>query len=121
MPGAMVLRIDRRRMIGGVPSIVERIAVPQALFPDLDALEEDGLPNTLYDLYQKRYGVTVGRATERLRAVTANAEDAAQLEIEPGAPLLEIERIARDLDDGPVEWRLSRCLTDTLAYLSELT
>ena len=121
MPGAMVLRIDRRRMIGGAPAIVERIAVPQALFPDLDVLEEDGLPNTLYDLYQKRYGVTVGRATERLRAVAATAEDADHLGVEPGAPLLEIERIARDLDDGPVEWRLSRCLTDRLAYLSELT
>ena len=121
MPGAMVLRIDRRRMIGGAPAIVERIAVPQALFPDLDVLDEDGLPNTLYDLYQKRYGVTVGRATERLRAVAATAEDAHHLGVEPGAPLLEIERIARDLDDGPVEWRLSRCLTDRLAYLSELT
>ena len=119
--GALVLRIDRRRLVGGVPSIVERIAVPQALFPDLDTAGDDGLPNTLYDVYQKRYGVTVGRTTERLRAVAATPEDAAQLGIEPGTPLLEIDRIARDLDDHPVEWRMSRCLTDGLAYLSELT
>ncbi len=118
--GALVLRIDRRRLIGGVPSIVERIAVPQALFPDLDTAGDDGLPNTLYDVYQKRYGVTVGRTTERLRAIAATPEDAAQLGIEPGTPLLEIDRIARDLDDHPVEWRMSRCLTDRLAYLSEL-
>ncbi len=119
-PGALVLRIDRRRSIGGVPTIVERIAVPQALFPDLDAPGEQELPNTLYDLYQKRYGVTVGQTTERLRAVAATPEEAAQLDVEPGTPLLEIDRIARDLDDRPVEWRLSRCLTDRLAYLSEL-
>ena len=119
--GALVLRIDRRRLIGGVASIVERIAVPQALFPDLDTAGDAGLPNTLYDVYQKRYGVTVGRTTERLRAVAATPEDAAQLGIEPGAPLLEIDRVARDLDDHPVEWRMSRCLTDGLAYLSELT
>ena len=120
MQGALVLRIDRRRTIDGIPTIVERIAVPQALFPDLDSPGEGGLPNTLYDLYQKRYGVTVGRTTERLRAVAATAEDATHLNVEPGSPLLEIDRIARDLDDRPVEWRLSRCLTDRLAYLSEL-
>ena len=120
-PGALVLRIDRRRLIAGAPAVVERIAVPLTLFPDLDDRGGEELPNTLYDFYQKRYGVTVGRATERLRAIIATAEDAAHLGVAAGTPLLEIDRIARDLDDNPVEWRLSRCLTDRLAYLSELT
>ena len=121
MPGALVLRIDRRRSIAGRPAIVERIVVPQTLFPDLDDLGPEGLPNTLYDLYQSRYGVTVGRATERVRAVAAAPEDAAYLGVADGTPVLEIDRIARDLDERPVEWRVSRCLTDRLAYLSELT
>lgn len=120
-PGALVLRIDRRRIIAGAPAIVERIAVPQTLFPDLDDHGGEDLPNTLYDFYQKRYGVTVGQATERLRAIAAAPEDAAHLGVAVGTPLLEIDRIARDLDDHPVEWRLSRCVTDRLAYLSELT
>jgi GntR family transcriptional regulator len=38
-----------------------------------------------------------------------------------GAPLLEIDRVAYDLEDRPVEWRLSRLLSDGFAYLSELT
>ncbi|NNG05244.1 MAG: GntR family transcriptional regulator [Inquilinus sp.] len=119
--GAVVLRIDRRRSIDGDPIIVERIVVPQALFPDLDSPGGEPLPNTLYDLYQRRYGVTVGHAVERLRAVAAEPEEAAQLAVAPGTPLLEIDRIARDIEHRPVEWRVSRCLTDKLAYLSELT
>ena len=120
-PGALVLRIDRRRSIGGEPTIVERIVVPQTLFPDLDSPGGDPLPNTLYDLYQRRYGVTVGRATEKLRAVVARPEEATQLGVSTGSPLLEIDRLAFDLEDRPVEWRVSRCRTDRLCYLSELT
>lgn len=120
-PGALVVRIDRRRLVAGHPALVERIAVPQTLFPSLDDRGGEELPNTLYDFYQKRYGVTVGRATERLRAILATPEDAAHLGVAAGTPVLEVDRIAFDLDDHPVEWRLSRCLTDRLAYLSELT
>ncbi|MEE8270943.1 MAG: GntR family transcriptional regulator [Alphaproteobacteria bacterium] len=118
--GALVLRIDRRRLLQGRPAILERIVVPQTLFPDLDRPDHGPLPNTLYDLYQRRYGVTIGRAVERLRAVAADAEEAAQLDVAPATPLLEIDRIALDIDGRPVEWRVSRCLTDRHSYLSEL-
>ncbi|MEQ8966004.1 MAG: GntR family transcriptional regulator [Azospirillaceae bacterium] len=117
--GASVLRIDRLRLLGERPAIVERVVLPAALFPDLGNGGE-AIPNTLYDLYQRRFGVTVARATERLKAVAATSDEAEQLSVVPGAPLLEIDRLALDLDGRPVEWRLSRCLTDEVHYASVL-
>jgi GntR family transcriptional regulator len=78
------------------------------------------IPNTLYRLYETRYGITVARAEERLRAVAATQEQAAHLGIDPGAPLLLIDRIAFAIDGRPVEHRASVCRTDRLHYLAEL-
>lgn len=116
--GAPVIRIRRVRELDGRAAIAETIAVPQKLFPDLADIRE--MPNTLYDLYEQRYGITIARAMERLAAVAADERDAKLLEIAPGAPLLEIDRTALALDGAPVEWRVSRCLTATHHYRVEL-
>jgi GntR family transcriptional regulator len=88
-----LVRIRRVRSLDGQPAIAETIAVPQLLFPDLADIRE--VPNTLYDLYERRYGVTIARAVERLSAVAADERDAKLLGIAPGAPLLETRRMAR--------------------------
>ncbi|UCH76116.1 MAG: GntR family transcriptional regulator [Rhodospirillales bacterium] len=116
--GAPVIRIRRVRSLDGQPAIAETITVPQLLFPDLADIRD--VPNTLYDLYERRYGVTIARAVERLSAVAAEARDARLLAVPAGTPLLEIDRIALALDGKPVEWRLSRCLTTTHRYQVEL-
>lgn len=116
--GAKVVRIDRVRDLVGTPAILESIAAPLAVFPDLG--RNGALPNTLYALYESRYGVTVARAEEKLRAVAADAADARVLGIALGAPLLEIDRTAFALDGRPVEWRRSRCDTQHHHYLAEL-
>ncbi len=116
---ARVLRIERVRYLGDQPAMVETLTLPRALFPGLGEGDEP-LPNALYALYQRRYGITVARASEQLRAVTADPRDAEQLGIEPGTPLLEIRRIARDLQDRAVELRRSRLDTRQHYYLNEL-
>lgn len=116
--GVPVIRIRRIRLLDDRPAIAETIAVPQKLFPDLADIRE--VPNTLYDFYERRYGVTIARAVERLAAVAADERDAKLLETAPGVPLLEIDRTALALDGAPVEWRVSRCLTATHHYRVEL-
>ena len=115
--GARTIRIRRLRSMDGAPVVIERITLPEAMFPGLAAME---LPNNLYGLYAMDFGVTVGSTREKLKAVAASAEDADALGITPGAPVLEIDRLARSLERAPVEWRVSVCLTETLHYLSEL-
>lgn len=77
--GAPVIRIRRIRLLDDRPAIAETIAVPQKLFPDLADIRE--VPNTLYDFYERRYGVTIARAVERLAAVAADERDAKLQEI----------------------------------------
>jgi GntR family transcriptional regulator len=112
-PGDEVIRIARVRSLAGRPAIFERIVLPAAVFPGLD---ERALPNTLYTLYAHDYGITIGRAEERLSAVAAGAEAARHLGLDRTAPLLAIDRTARALDHRPVEWRLSLCDTRDQVY-----
>ena len=118
--GAPVVVIDRVRSAGTRPLLVERLVLPGRLFGALAEVVPDHLPNTLYTLYEERFGVTVYRAAEQLRAVAADARDAELLGVAPGTPLLEIDRLASSLDGMPVEWRLSRCRTDAHRYRVEL-
>jgi GntR family transcriptional regulator len=52
--------------------------------------------------------------------VEAPAEAARLLGIEPGGPLLEVDRVAFALDGRPAEWRVSLCDTRRHHYLAEL-
>ena len=70
--------------------------------------------NTIYHLYQSRYGINVLRTEEHLRAVLATAEDTRLLGVAHGSPLLEVRRVALTFRDRPVELRVSR--VDTSAH-----
>jgi GntR family transcriptional regulator len=114
--GTSIIRIERMRRISDIPTMLETITLPADLFGDL--VEGGGyeLPNTLYELYEKRYGITIHSADEQLRAVAASRHDAKILNLEVGTPLLEIERVALTLDKTPVELRISRCSTRNHHY-----
>lgn len=115
--GSRVVRLERIRSLAGKVAIAETITLPNSLFPGAEKLE---LPNNLYELYRSRFGVTIARSTEKLKAVAAKRREAKHLKVAIGAPLLSIDRTAFALDGRPVEWRVSLCLTDTLHYLSDL-
>jgi len=115
-PGAEVIRIGRVRTRDGTPFICETIRLPQELFPDLAQL--DPLPNTLYDLFQKTYGILLVRTEDRLSATAADAETAGILNLAAGAPLLRIDRTAFGLDNRPIEWRVSLCHLQDAHYLA---
>jgi GntR family transcriptional regulator len=117
-PGDPIVRIGRVRMLDGRPIMNESIALPASRFKGfLDP--HDQLPNTLYDLYQRRFGITVSKTIEKLAAVAADADDADRLRVKAGVPLLEIRRVALDVSQLPVEYRVSRCLTRDHSYVVE--
>jgi len=114
--GTNIIRIERVRNFSAIPTMLETITLPEALFNGLGKGDNYTLPNTLYELYEKQYGVTIHSADEQLRAVTATKHDAALLNLKVGTPLLEIERVALKLDKTPVELRISRCSTKNHYY-----
>ncbi|MFN3824457.1 MAG: GntR family transcriptional regulator [Pseudorhodobacter sp.] len=118
-PDAQVIRIARVREVDGRAVIHERVSIGADRFAGLEA-RADVLPNTLYQLYQRGYGQTVHQAEEALTALPADAEVAAALGITPGAPCLNIRRIASDYQGQPLELRVSVIVTDALYYACTL-
>jgi GntR family transcriptional regulator len=114
--GTSIIRIERVRDFSAIPTMVETITLPAKPFGDLGREGNYDLPNTLYELYEKQYGITIHSADEQLRAVAASRHDAKILKLEAGMPLLEIERVALTLDRTPVELRISRCSTKNHHY-----
>lgn len=117
-PGDPVLRIDRTRLTGRRAIIREMIVVPAQKFPGLGA--DGAVPNTLYDLFQHRYGITVSHADERIEAVAATSRVARHLDVATGAPLLKVDRLTFGLGRRPIEWRVSLCNLKGLKYVVEL-
>jgi len=111
-----VIRIRNLLSLGGRPVIVDDITLAAALFPGLTERIFAARDNTIYHLYQSRYGINVLRTDERLRAALAKGEVASLLGVPPGAPLLEVRRVALTFRDRPVELRVSRVNTAAHAY-----
>lgn len=119
-PGTMLHAIVRLRRLDAVAAIFERIFVPVALMPNLSVDVGSELEDEMYVVYQEQFGISIARATERLSAVPASPEESAHLDIAAGAPLLEITRVAHDVNGRKVELRVSRCRTDRWRYAAEV-
>lgn len=113
-----IWEVERTKSFNGVRLVSEQINISVDRFPDLDRLGE--LSDNLFSLYSLRYGLTVAHAIEKLKAAAADRQDAGRLGCKIGTPLLAIDRIAYGLDQSPVEWRLSRCLTEGIHYHVDL-
>lgn len=118
--GDAVLRIRNLLSLGGAPVILDDIVVPQARFPRLTEKIFTARDNTIYHLYQTRYGINVLRSSELLSAVLADADAARLLKLKKGAPLLAINRTALSYRDTPVELRRSLVNTAAHEYASDL-
>ena len=119
-PGAPVLRIRNLLSLAGAPVILDDIVLPHALFADLTGKTFSARDNTIYHLYQTRYGINVLRSSERLSAVLADSDAAKLLKVKTGAPLLAINRTALSFRDRPVELRRSLVNTAGHDYASDL-
>ncbi len=97
----------------------QSISIAAEIFKDIGKMDE--IPNTLYSLYETKYDVKVMKVLERLRAVSARPTEAKLLNLEPGSPVMEVDRTAIAIDGRHVEWRLSYVNTTDHHYLSKLT
>lgn len=98
--GTRVYSIERVRLANGEPVALERTALTADVFP---GLLDEPLDGSLYELLRARYGHVPVRAVERLEPALATTDDAAKLEIEPGSPLMLVERVAYGADGRALE------------------
>lgn len=118
-PGARLSRFVNKLALGGEPVLIDKILLPDSLFPRLSEKRLRERRATLYQFYQEDFGVTVIRTVERLRAVKADAFKARLLGMKVGDPLLQVIRVALSFRDQPVELRHSYVDTRRYEYYSE--
>lgn len=111
-PGEEVVHLVRLRLAGGEPMALERATLPAWALGEVPQ-------DSLYRALEAR-GLRPVRALQRLRAVAAR-EEAKPLGVEPGSPLLHLERISYLADGRPIEWVKSWYRADRYELLVELS
>ena len=106
---------------GAVPTILEDLWLPGGPFKGLTAERLANHDGAMYALFETEFGVRMVRAGEKLRAVSADAEQAGLLHVVPGTALLSVERVAHTYNDVPMELRRGLYRTDTHHYRNELS
>ena len=98
--GKRVYAIERVRLANGEPVALERGAYSFDLYP---GLIDEPLDGSLYELIRARYDNVPVRAEERLEPALAQPNDAEELGVTAGAPVMLVERTAYAANGRPVE------------------
>jgi GntR family transcriptional regulator len=98
---AEVVYIRRLRLGNDVPFAIQTVYLQPERCPDI--LDEGVDLTRLFDLYAERYNTRVDFGHEIIRVAAASEEEAALLEIEPGAPVVIRDRISTDQTEYPFE------------------
>ena len=115
--GDPTLYLERLRLGGGEPLLLEQVHLPAARFPGL--LASDLESNSLYDLLTERYGTHVSWARETLEPILLHAREARLLGCGARTPALLIESIASTGDGVPVELGRTYVRGDRTRYYVE--
>jgi GntR family transcriptional regulator len=116
-PGSPTLYLERLRLAGGEPLLLEMVHLPAERFPGL--LASDLEHNSLYDILTERYQSPVVRAREALEPVLLPAREARLLGTRPRGLALLVEGIAFTRGDIPVEFGRTYVRGDRTRYYVE--
>jgi GntR family transcriptional regulator len=118
--GEEVFEVRRLRLADGRPMVLEHSQFPARLFGGLLDCRLDG---SLYELLAERFGQRPHRAKESFEPVIAGVRESEALEVEEGAPLMLVERIAYSPSGRPLEYArdlLRGDRTKVVVWTSEL-
>jgi GntR family transcriptional regulator len=119
--GDAVVYIKRLMSDSGTPTILEELWLPGVLFKGLTAERLAEYKGPMYGLFESEFGTRMIRATEKIRAVAADAQTALALKVAEGAPLLCADRVSFTYGDKAVELRRGLYLTAKHHYQNELS
>jgi GntR family transcriptional regulator len=115
--GAAVLFLERLRIAGGEPLMLEQVYLPAERFPGL--LASDLEQGSLYEALGRRYGLRLVRARETIEPVLPSAREAALLDQSHHRPALLIELVAFGADDIATEYCRTVVRGDRTKYYVE--
>ncbi len=118
--GDSVVFIRRLQYFDAVPTILEEIWLPGAIFKGLTVERLAEYKGPMYGLFETEFGTPMIRASEKLKAVAADDLAVDLLNVQQGTPLLSVERVAYTYGDRPVELRRALYVTAQHHYHNEL-
>lgn len=113
-PNAMVSRLKRLRTADDVVMAIETSTIPASYLPDPKVITE-----SLYG-YLEAKGAIPMRALQRIRAISATAEQARLAGVKQGAAMLHITRIGYLENGTAIELTHSYCRSDFYEFVAEL-
>jgi GntR family transcriptional regulator len=116
-PGSPTFFVERLRLAGGEPMLLEQVHLPGERLPGL--LASDLESGSLYKLLEDRYGIYVVRARETFEPVLLQAREAELLKGKPRTPALVIEGVAFAADGSAVEFSRTFVRGDKTRYYVE--
>ncbi len=118
--GESAVQVRRLLLNGETPVVLDDIWLPGTAFKGLTVERLQAWRGPMYRLFEAEFAVHMIRAEEKIRAVSAAAEEAALLALPLGAPLLSVERLSYTYGDRPVELRRGLYQTTAHHYRNEL-
>ena len=115
--GAPVVYLERLRLGGGEPMILEQVRLPAQRFPQL--LDMDLERRSLYDVLAERFGTRIVRARETVEPVLLRAREARLLGFPPRSLALQVDGLAYAEDGSAVEIARSYVRGDRTRYYLE--
>ncbi|HSI57901.1 MAG TPA: GntR family transcriptional regulator [Ideonella sp.] len=119
--GDSAVQVRRTLWRNAEPVVLDEIWLPAGPFKGLTAERLSQYEGPMYGLFETEFGVRMIRAEEKIRAVLAEPDTAELLRVQPGAPLLSVERLSHTYGDKPVELRRGLYNTASHYYRNELS
>jgi GntR family transcriptional regulator len=107
--------VERIRLVDGVPLAVENAQLAGELDGLVEALAARG---SLYATLREVYGRGVDRVRDAVQSRLADPREADLLDVEPGHPLLVVQRLSHTADGRPVEWTRSVYRGDRFTFVA---
>lgn len=112
--GTAVTEIHRVRLLDRQPVSLDITWVPEHLGARL--AREDLASRDIFLILESDYGLPLGHADLAIDATLADAQLAALLDINPGAPVLRVERLTHGKDGAPLDYEHLYCRADNFQY-----
>ncbi len=101
-PQSNVLHVRRLRLADDIPMALEDLHVPLDVTPGLTGDDLEG--RSFYELLAEQFGTPIASGTQTIEPCVLTAQEAADLETEPGSPAFLFERTSRVANGQIVEF-----------------
>lgn len=109
-----VLELTRLRLANGQPIAIDKTYLPVFYAQLIEG--EDLEKETIYEILETKYDITIQRGCIKIKAASLEEEWAKHLHTLKGAPTLQVERVSYTIQEKPVYYQVRYNRSDKIQY-----